>query len=276
MADTDVTNSDEGAGHLVRIAKYLASAGLGSRRRCEELVVAGRVLVNGQPVTELGTKVDPATDAVFCDDLEVVPQRLHYLVLNKPRGYTCSARDAHARKLVGELLPKQLGRLFTVGRLDRDSEGLLICTNDGDFAQRVAHPSYEIPKRYRVWVRGKVHTSQLRGLEHGIMDTGETLTALCARIVKRRPAETELEFVIGEGKKREIRRMCAKFSWRVSRLCRVQIGPLKLGQLTAGQWRPMAAEERRALLDMAASDLQPPTSSPLSPDLFNNHEEHEV
>ena len=188
---------------------------------------------------------------MVCSGETITEQRKVYLLLNKPVGYTCSAGDDHAERLVTELFPETAARLFTVGRLDRDSEGLLICTNDGDFAQIVAHPRHEIPKRYRVWVAGNVFVAKLRRLEHGIRDRGETLRAMSVRVVNKTAGDTELEFVIAEGRKREIRRMCRNCDWRVKRLRRIQIGPVKLGGLESGAWRSMTADERQALLDFA-------------------------
>ncbi|MDT8391912.1 MAG: pseudouridine synthase [Lentisphaeria bacterium] len=239
----------------VRIAKFLAAAGIASRRRCEDLVTAGEITVNGNVISAPGTKVDPATDTIVWQGEVVTEKRKHYVVLNKPVGYTCSAGDAHAKKLVTELFPEQHERLFTVGRLDRESEGLLICTNDGDFAQIISHPSHEIPKRYRVWVQGSVYPGQMRRLEHGIKDKGDVLKALNVRQIKRQEFRTELEFVIAEGKNREIRRMCRNCGWRVLRLQRVQIGPVKLGQLDKGMWRSMTLEERQRLLELAGKTL---------------------
>lgn len=240
----------------IRIAKFLASAGLGPRRKCEELVVAGEVTVNGGQISEPGVRVHPETDEITCRGETVVAHQKQYMLLNKPPGYTCSAADSHADRLVTELFPLAAGRLFTVGRLDRDSEGLLICTNDGDFAQLIAHPRHEVPKRYRVWVAGNIHSSQLRSLERGILHRGDTLKALSVREVKKTREQTELEFVIAEGKKREIRRMCGKYGWRVRRLQRIQIGPVKLGRLPLGAWRPMTSREKHALLDFAGTRSQ--------------------
>lgn len=240
------------AGEGMRIAKFLAAAGIGPRRRCEELVAAGEIKVNGAVISEPGSKVVPGRDEVVFNGTVVSPQRKQYLLLNKPPGYTCSASDEHAEKLVGELFPDSAERLFTVGRLDRDSEGLLICTNDGEFAQIVGHPRHEVPKRYRVWVLGAVFAARLRRLEHGIRDQGDTLRALSVRIVKKTREDTELEFVIAEGRNREIRRMCRNCDWRVKRLRRVQIGPVKLGGLECGAWRPMTDDEREALVEFAA------------------------
>lgn len=235
----------------IRIAKFLAAAGIASRRRCEDLVTAGEITVNGEVISEPGTKVNPVSDTVIWQGEVVEEKRKQYILLNKPRGYTCSASDAHAKKLVTELFPEKSDRLFSVGRLDRESEGLLICTNDGDFAQIISHPSHEIPKRYRVWVQGSVYPGQMRRLENGIKDKGDILKALNVRQIKRQDFQSELEFVIAEGKNREIRRMCRNCGWRVIRLQRIQIGPVKLGPLKKGLWRSMTLEERQRLLELA-------------------------
>ncbi len=236
-----------------RIAKFLAGAGIGSRRYCEELIAAKLVRVNDQLVESPAERVTPGQDRVFYRDQEIELGRRQYIVLNKPPGFTCSAADAHAEHLVTELFPDHGERLFTVGRLDRDSEGLLICTNDGDFAQRIAHPRNEVPKKYLVWVNGVVFPAKIRRLLKGIVDKGDRLRPLSLRIRDRLHDnhQTVLEFVIAEGKNREIRRLCRNCDWQVRRLQRTQIGPLKLGQLAVGAWRGMADEERQALLNFA-------------------------
>jgi 23S rRNA pseudouridine2605 synthase len=211
----------------MRIARYLASCGLGARRTCERLVTAGRVAVDGKPVS---------------------PESKRYLLLNKPAGFTCSASDAHARHLVHELLPPS-PRLFTVGRLDRDSEGLLICTNDGEFANRVAHPRHEVVKTYEVTVSGNVSAEALRRLEQGIPDSGEILQAKLAELLQRTPGASVVRVKLTEGRKREIRRMCAAVGWRVKRLLRVSIGPIEDRTLPSGAWRDLTSIERDALIN---------------------------
>ncbi|MCF7855034.1 MAG: rRNA pseudouridine synthase [Candidatus Pacebacteria bacterium] len=231
----------------MRIARYLAAAGLASRRKSEDLVTSGRVRINGQKVRDPATNIDTAKDTVTCDGRAVRPQRKHYIVLNKPPGYTCSASDEHAARLITDIFPKHMPRLFTVGRLDRNSEGLIICTNDGTFAQTIAHPRYEITKTYHVLVRGKVTAQALKELTQGIRSDGETLRAKEALRLRKTTAGTLVEIVVAEGKKREIRRMCTHFGWRVLQLVRTRIGPIKLGQLPPGKWRHLSQQERSDL-----------------------------
>ena len=232
----------------IRIAKYLASAGLGSRRGCEEFILAGRVKVNGNAIATPALNVIPGQDEIRFDDKPVKPAGLVYLLLNKPVGYTCSAKDEHAAHLLSELIPERFGRLFTVGRLDRDSEGAIICTNDGNLAQRLAHPRYEFTKYYRVWVRGRVLPETLQQLEKGISDEGELLHADRAMIHQRLSEVTVLELILKGGKKREIRRLCRCFNLPVLRLMRTTCGPVQLGRLKPGEWRHLHAAERLQLL----------------------------
>ena len=233
----------------IRIAKFLARAGIASRRKSEALVEAGRVSINGKIVTTPATNIDLERDDIRLDGRRVETEPHVYLVLNKPPGYTCSASDPHAERLVAELYPPGMPRLFTVGRLDRDSEGLILCTNDGDFAQRIAHPRHEIPKEYHVQVEGRVKAASLKTLvTQGIEDDGEHLQATRAVILKTVPGGALLHIILNEGKNREIRRMCEHFGWRVRRLRRVAIGPLKLDNLPPGQTRPLTPNEHRALI----------------------------
>jgi pseudouridine synthase len=231
----------------VRIAKFLAAAGLGSRRACEGLVTAGLVTVNGRPIDDLATRVAPGRDQVSCRGRTVEQSRNVYVVINKPAGCTCSARDTHAEKLVRELLPADLGRLFTVGRLDRDSEGLLILTNDGEWGNRLSHPRYEVPKTYHVSVLGRVDDRILRRFVHGIEDSGEFLVAQAARVVGNLQGGRVIELILTQGHKREIRRLCKRFHLRIVRLVRVAYGALELAGLETGCWRHLTAGEIRAL-----------------------------
>jgi 23S rRNA pseudouridine2605 synthase len=231
----------------VRIARFLAAAGLAARRKCEELVTAGRVTVNGAAVTSPATLVRPGTDRVCVDGKPVTPARRVVLLLHKPPGYTCSADDAHAERLVTDLLPATAGRLFTVGRLDRDSEGLLLCTNDGELAERLSHPRYQVPKTYRVEVAEPVAPAVLRRFRAGLTDQGERLCVAEGRIVSTGPTKSVLELVLKEGKKREIRRLCESAGLKVCRLCRIAYGPLLLAGLPPGTWRELTPEELTGL-----------------------------
>jgi len=232
----------------VRLQKFLAEAGLGSRRACEQLIQQQRVTVNQKIVAELGTKVDPAVDRVAVDGAPISLQPKFYIALHKPRGVLCTSHDTHGRKRIVDLLPPSLPRLYTVGRLDLDSEGLILLTNDGSFSLRLTHPRYKRPKRYRVTVAGVWRAETTARLLQGVVSDGERLRAeevILARVSGR---ESELELTLREGRKRQIRRMMAAVGHPVRRLVRVAIGDLKLGNLKAGQWRYLTHEEVHQLL----------------------------
>jgi 23S rRNA pseudouridine2605 synthase len=228
---------------LVRLQKYLAEAGLGSRRYCETLITAGRVTVNDQPVVTLGAKVDPARDRVVVAGQPVVVERKVYILLNKPAGYLCTNTDTHDRRRVHDLLPADLPRLYTVGRLDKDTEGLLLLTNDGTFSLRLTHPRYKIPKTYRADVRGDLTPAAVAELLRGVRSEGETLRAEKIFEVNRRGTHTELRLVLREGKKRQVRRMLATVGCPVVRLERLAVGTITLGNLKPAQWRYLTDEE---------------------------------
>lgn len=233
---------------LVRLQKFLAEAGVASRRACEQLIEDGRVFVNGQTVTELGTKVDSSTDRVAVDSKDVAAERKVYILLNKPRGVLCTSRDTHGRKRVLDLFPPSLPRLYTVGRLDCDSEGLLLLTNDGNFSLRLTHPRYKRPKKYRVKVVGAWRAEATARLLKGVVSEGECLRAEQVAPIQTGGETAELELIIREGKNRQIRRMMAAIGHPVQRLVRVAMGELTLGDLKSGQWRYLTHEEIHQLL----------------------------
>jgi len=224
----------------VRLAKYLASAGVASRRACEDIIRARRVSVNGVAVAEPGRTVGDGEE-VRCDGALVQPplERVVY-ALNKPSGVVSTARDTHGRPTVVSLLPADV-RLYPVGRLDADTTGLILLTNDGELAHRLTHPRFEVPKTYVARVgRPPVADAALRALARGIeLDDGRT-----ARARLRRLGPDTLEITIREGRKRQVRRMCAHVGHPVKELQRVGFGPLALGDLRAGQWRALAARAR--------------------------------
>ena len=234
---------------LVRLQKFLAEAGVASRRACEGLIQQGRVAVNGRIITELGTKIDPATDRVTVDNQPVAVERKLHIALHKPRGVLCTSSDSHGRKRVLDLLPPTLPRLYTVGRLDFDSEGLLLLTNDGNFSLRLTHPRYRKPKQYRVLVTGTWRAETVARLLEGIVSDGERLRAESVTLLHTGGGMTELELIIREGKKRQIRRMLSAVGHPVRRLVRTAIGDLTLGGLKPGQWRYLTHEEVRQLLE---------------------------
>jgi 23S rRNA pseudouridine2605 synthase len=241
----------------VRLQKFLADAGVASRRASETLIMAGRVQVNGVPVCQLGSRVDPATDRVTVDGQPARPRRKLHLALHKPRGFICSRHDEAARDLVTDLLPAEWRDVYPVGRLDRDSEGLLFLTNDGDFCLRMTHPRYGMRKRYLATVIGKVEASVAHRLTRGVESEGETLRASTARIRSANASHSVVELELAEGRNREVRRMFEALGFTVDRLVRTQIGPIKLGELPAGKWRVLNATELRSLQQRADAEAPP-------------------
>jgi 23S rRNA pseudouridine2605 synthase len=241
---------------FVRLQKFLAEAGVASRRRCEQLIEDGCVSVNGEPVHVLGTKVDPDRDSVIINGKPVVLERKVYIALNKPAGFLCTSHDTHGRKRVIDLLPHSLPRLYSVGRLDKDTEGLLFLTNDGTFSLRLTHPRYKMGKTYLVEVEGEVKSVGIAHLLKGVRSEGEMLHAEKIFQVRTRNTTTELRLVLSEGKKRQIRRMMAAIGHPVKRLVRLAVGPVELGNLAISQWRYLTHEEIRKLMQFppAASD----------------------
>lgn len=235
--------------------KVLARAGLGSRRRCEELVAAGRVTVNGE-VAALGRRVDPAVDRVEVDGTPVVvDSTLVHWLLNKPAGVVTTAHDPQGRRTVLDLVPGT-PRVFPVGRLDYGTEGLLVMTNDGELAQLLSHPSRGIEKEYLAEVDGRPTAATLQRLRRGIeLDDGPTAPAR-VRVVQRHAATTAVEIAIHEGRNRQVRRMLEAVGHPVRRLVRVRIGPLADRRLRPGEWRPLTPAEVRALY-AAAGPVRP-------------------
>lgn len=243
---------------MVRLQKLIAEAGLASRRAAERLILDGRVWVNGAPSRELGAKVDPATDQVTLDGQPVRPRRRLTVALHKPRGYVCSRlKQTPKQKIVGDLLPAQWQDLYPVGRLDRDSEGLLLLTNDGDFCLHLTHPRYGIVKHYIATVAGKVDPSVLARLRTGVRDAGEHLRALRARLLSANASHSVVHLELTEGKQHEVRRLFAALGFEVERLQRTQIGPLKLGELRSGHWRVLTDPELAALRRVPTPDTGP-------------------
>jgi 23S rRNA pseudouridine2605 synthase len=230
------------------LQKFLAEAGVASRRAAEQLMLDGRVSVNGNVVRELGTKVDPAHDLVVFDGQPVRPRRKLYLALNKPPGYLCTRSDEARRRTVFNLLPAEWGHLNTVGRLDRESEGLIFLTNDGEFSLRLTHPRFGTKKLYRVTVMGRVEASILQRIEKGVVCGGELLKAESARLLDTNNTRSVVDVVLSEGKNREIRRLFESQNILVERLERLQIGPIKLGELRPGKWRTLTETEIKSLL----------------------------
>ncbi|GAB4167493.1 MAG: pseudouridine synthase [Planctomycetota bacterium] len=242
----------------MRLNKFLAEAGVESRRKVEEYILAGRITVNGTVVRELSTDVNPEKDVVLFDGERVVVAEKVYLMLNKPEGIVTTTKDELGRPTVYDLMPHLSKRVAAVGRLDVDTAGMLLLTNDGDLAHRLSHPSYELGKRYKVIVKGRVTPEQRQKLESGVwLSEGKTSPAQ-VRIVDSGAEFSILEMVIHEGFNRQIRRMCAKVGLKVKMLSRVAIGPLDMGDLPIGKMR-FLTEDEVALLRDAVKRRKPPT-----------------
>ena len=233
---------------MVRLQKFLAEAGVASRRASEKIILAGQVSVNGREVRELGSKVDPDHDRVEVDGRRVRTKRKIYVALHKPRRFLCAREEGSPQRLVGDLLPREWGNLYSVGRLDFDSEGLIFMTNDGDFCLHLTHPRYGIRKTYIATVEGKVGGEVLRKLTQGIEDAGETLKAEKAHLISASNSRSVIELEMCEGKNREVRRMFESQGLNVVRLQRIKIGPIKLGELPEGKWRTLTESEIKSLL----------------------------
>jgi 23S rRNA pseudouridine2605 synthase len=236
---------------LVRLQKLLAEAGVASRRASEHIIRAGRVAVNGRVVREMGAKVDPQHDAVTLDGARVKARRKLYVLLNKPVGYVSSRSDPQGRPTVGELLPKEWSNLYPVGRLDFHTEGMLLLTNDGEFALHLTHPRYGVRKKYLATVEGNPEPAVIRNITQGVYHEGEKLKADRARILKAGRSQSLVELELTEGKNREVRRLFEAQGLRVTALRRVQIGRVKLGELRGGHWRTLTGAEIASLLGTA-------------------------
>ncbi|UZQ86339.1 rRNA pseudouridine synthase [Thermoclostridium stercorarium] len=233
----------------IRLQKYLAQCGVASRRRAEELIRQGKVRVNGQVVTEMGVKVSP-DDHVEVDGRPVKPEKKKvYILMHKPRGYVTTVRDPEGRKTVMDLLEGVRERVYPVGRLDYDTSGLLLLTNDGDFANLLMHPRNEILKVYVVTVKGRPSEEALEKLRTGIRIDGYVTAPAFVRVLDEYENKTKLEITIHEGKNRQIRKMCEKIGHPVVRLKRIAYGTLELGDLKPGEWRYLTDREVKQLTE---------------------------
>ncbi|MEN6497869.1 MAG: pseudouridine synthase [Thermoguttaceae bacterium] len=230
-----------------RLQKILAAAGLGSRRQCEELIQTGRVEVGRQVVTELGTRVDPVQQEIRVDGVVLPRAERVYYALHKPAGVLCTNRDPSGRPRAIDMIPAKEGRLFTVGRLDMSSEGLILLTNDGELANQMTHPRYGVEKTYRVLVAGHITPETIAKLRHGVHLAEGVAKAISVRAKKTHKDATWLEMVLAEGRNREIRRLLARVGHKVLRLIRVAVGPVHLADLPAGAYRRLTREEVDAL-----------------------------
>ena len=240
---------------LVRLHKLLARSGLASRRKCEELMLAGEVTVDDEVVTRLGTKVDPTTAVIRVSGRRLPPMSPNvYLALNKPVGVTSTMSDPHAERTLSDLVAGRPERLFHVGRLDTDTAGLLLLTNDGEFAQRMAHPSYEVDKTYVAAVEGVVHPNVVKTLLAGVTLDDGPVTVSSVKLVHGKGSARDgslLELVIHEGRNRIVRRLLDQVGHPVRQLTRTAIGPVVLGRLGVGELRELTHDELGALLDAA-------------------------
>lgn len=228
----------------MRINKYIADCGIASRRAAEELVKAGKIKINGKVVTDLSTQVNEWNDTVTLEGTKIkLPSRYTYLMLNKPKGCVSTVKDDKERKTVMDYLPASEKRLFPVGRLDYDSEGLLLFTNDGDTAFRLTHPSSEIPKTYQVIVTGKISEENLKELRAGVVLDGVKTSKSKISVKSQTETETKLEVTIYEGKNRQVRRMFESVGKEVVFLRRTAVGDLRLGGLGRGQTRYLKQNE---------------------------------
>ena len=235
------------AGETIKLQKYLAEHGIASRRKCEDLIAAGAVRINGR-TAKVGDRVAPGEDRVTVRGRPVAAQEPPvYYMLHKPRGYITTMQDEKGRKCVAELIAGIPQRVFPIGRLDRESEGLLLLTNDGAFANLLAHPSSHVSKTYRVTVRGGVTQAQAAALSDGVVIDGRATLPAEVRVLTADTTRTVLEIVLREGRNRQIRKMCEAVGLDVARLKRTKIGAVKLGMLKAGAWRPLTQAEVHAL-----------------------------
>lgn len=234
---------------LVRLQKMLADCGVASRRKSEELINSGSVKVNGK-IAQIGDKVDPYKDKVFVNGKRVTAAakpKHRYIMLHKPRGFITTMNDERGRRCVAELIKDIPERVYPVGRLDKDSEGMLLFTNDGEFANLITHPKKDIYKVYRVTVRPGITEEQIITFETGMMLDGRKTAPAEVRVVTKQEGRTVLEIVLREGRNRQIRRMCEMLGLEVARLKRTAIGQVKLGMLKQGSWRDLTPEEVKKL-----------------------------
>ena len=241
---------------MQRLNKFLAHAGVGSRRHCDKLIAAGRVKVDGRKVTELGMKLDPAAHQVAVDDQPVKAEKLVYWAVNKPVGHLCTNHDPAGRPRAVDLLPHVEQRVYTVGRLDEGSDGLLLMTNDGDLAMGLTHPRYGVPKTYYALVAGRPTDDDLQKLLDGVWLSDGKVKAKSVKRFKIQGSSTWIRVVLTEGKNREIRRMLAKLDHKVMRLKRVAIGPVKLDKLPKGKARRINEDELKELKAFVAKSQE--------------------
>ena len=238
----------------VRLQKFLAESGVASRRKSEELIESGKVKVNGH-VASIGDKINPKKDTVTVSGKKIVKQKENtYIMLHKPRGFITTMSDEMDRKCVAELIKDVKCRVFPVGRLDRDSEGMLLFTNDGEFANALTHPTKHVPKTYRVTVRPSISEEQLTALTEGVIIDDRKTAPAEIHVVTKEENRVVLEIILYEGRNRQIRKMCEEVGLEVARLKRTAIGSIKLGMLKQGFWRHLTDDEVRKLMIAAGME----------------------
>jgi 23S rRNA pseudouridine2605 synthase len=249
--DDDAASGDSAESQGVRLQRFLASTGLGSRRRCEEYITAGRVSIDGEVKRDLGTRVDPSRQRVAVDGQAVRQEPHKYFVLNKPRGYLCTNSDPAGRPRAIDLVPAGKLRLFTVGRLDESSEGLILVTNDGELAHRLAHPRFQVRRTYAVQVAGRPTPEILATLKEGMFFHEGRFSLKWIRRTGTKGNSAFLEVGLDHGQNREIRRLFARVGHKVMRLKRIAFGPLSLNKLAEGRFRPLTGIELKAVREMS-------------------------
>lgn len=238
----------------VRLQKYLAECGVASRRKSEELIEQGKVKVNGIKAN-IGDKINPKRDTVTVNGKKIVKQKsCTYIMLHKPRGFITTMSDEMDRKCVAELIKDVPGRVYPVGRLDRDSEGMLLFTNDGEFANALTHPTRHVPKTYRVTVRPTITDEQITKLTTGIVIEDRMTAPAEVRVITKQEGRVVLEIILYEGRNRQIRKMCEELGLEVARLKRTAIGSIKLGMLKQGDYRELTEDEVRKLMIAAGME----------------------
>ena len=232
----------------MRLNKFLATCGVASRRKCDELIFSGKVKVNGNVVTSPGFNVDHEKDVITVNGEQVVLPKKIYIALNKPEGVLCSLKDDFNRKIITDLIPEIKERVYPVGRLDYNTEGLILLTNDGELANRLIHPKYKVEKTYHVLIKGQISVNELKELEKGmILEENEKLLPSKCKILNISKKTSLVEIKIKEGKKRQIRRMFHQLGYEVKKLRRVKFGPIKLGMMKKGEWRFLTKKEVKIL-----------------------------
>lgn len=232
----------------MRLNKFLSNSGLASRRKCDQLIEEGKVFVNGKQVTELGSQINEKKDKVTVDGKTItLPSSFVYIKLNKPKGYACTAQDEKGRKTIYDLIDSE-ERLFSIGRLDYDTEGLILLTNDGDFANKVAHPKFNIDKEYRVTVEGEIKESEMAVMRKGVVVDGQRMPSAIVNFISYENGYTKLSVIIDEGQNRQIRRMFEAIGKTIKLLKRVRIGQVRLGGLRRGDYKDLTEVELNSLV----------------------------